>query len=78
MNNSERKKHFLQHKGNYNNNKEAYIDESKSTGRKVGFAAVIADIIKGGVLPEEASVHTAEITAIKIAMREIQRKEDMR
>ena len=29
-------------------------------------------------LPEEASIHTAEITVIKIAMREIQKREDMR
>ena len=37
-NNSKSKQHFSQHKGNYSNNKEAYTDRSKSTGRKVGFA----------------------------------------
>ena len=28
--------------------------------------------------PDEASIHTAEITAIKITMREIQKRKDMR
>ena len=37
-NDSKRKQHFLQHKENHNNNKEAYTDESKNTRRKVGFA----------------------------------------
>ena len=32
-NESEKKKHFLQHKGKNSANKEAYTDESKSTGR---------------------------------------------
>ena len=45
-------------------------DGSKSTGRKVGFVAVFADIIRRGALPEEASIYTAEMTTIKIAMRE--------
>ena len=68
-NGNERKQHFLQHKGNHSNNKEAYMDGSKSTRRKVGFAAVFMDITRIGALPEEASIHTAEITA----MREIQK-----
>ena len=42
--------------------------------RKVGFAAVFMDIIRRGTLPEEASIHIAEITAL----REIQKREDMR
>ena len=33
------------------NTKEAYTDGSKSTGRKVGFAAVIADIARRGTHP---------------------------
>ena len=33
------------HKRNRSNNKEAYTNRSKSIGRKVGFAAVFADII---------------------------------
>ena len=67
-NDSERKQHFLQHKENYSNNKEP---RSKSTGRKVGFPAVFADITRRRSLPEEASILTAEMTAIKIAMRKI-------
>ena len=73
-----KKQHFFQHKENYSNNKETYTDESKSTGRELGFAAVFADIIRRGALPEETSIYTAETTAIKIAMREIQKEEDMR
>ena len=34
-NDNERKQRFLQHKGNYSNNNEAYTDGTKSTGRKV-------------------------------------------
>ena len=67
---NERKQHFLQHKGKHNNNKEAYTDGSKRTGRNVGFAVVFADITRRGALPGEASTHTAEMTAIKIAMRD--------
>ena len=73
-----RKQHFLQHKGNHSNNKKAYTDRSMSTGRKVGFAAVFVDIARRGGLPKEASIHTAEMTAIKISMREIQKRKDMR
>ena len=69
-NDSESKQHFLQHKGNHSNNKETYTDTSKSTGRKVGFAAIFAGIIRRGALPEETFIHTAEMTI----MREIQKK----
>ena len=31
---------------NHSNNKKVYTDGSKSTERKVGFAAVLADIIR--------------------------------
>ena len=41
------------------------MDESKSTGRKVGYAAVFTDSTKRGALPEEATIHTAEMTAMK-------------
>ena len=68
-NDSERKQHFLKHKGKHSNNKEAYTKGSKSTRRKVGFAAVFMDIARKGVLPEEASIHTAKMTVI----REIQK-----
>ena len=56
------------------NNKEAYTDRSKNTGNKVNFAAVFTDIIRRGALPEEASIHTAEMTA----MIEKQKIEHMR
>ena len=67
-NDSGRKQHFLHHK-KHNNNKEVYRDGSKSTGRKLSFAAVFADINRRRILPEEASIHAAEMTA----MREIQK-----
>ena len=57
---------------------EAYTDRSKSIVRKEGFAEVFADITRKGTLPEEAFIHTAEMTAIKIAMIKIQKREDMR
>ena len=73
-NDSERKQHFLQHKEKHNNNKETYTNGSKSTGKKVDLAAVFADITRRGALPEETSIHTAEITTI----REIKKKKDNR
>ena len=70
-NNNERKQYSLQHKRKHSNNKEAYMDRLKSTGRKID---VFTDITKRGALPKEASMHTAEKTAIKIEMREIEKK----
>ena len=67
----EKKHHFLQHTEKPKNTKEAYTDESKSIGRKVGFAAVFTDITTRGVLPKEASIHPGKITAIKVALKEI-------
>ena len=75
---SKRKQHFLQHNENHDNNQEAYTDGSKSTGRKAGFAAIYVEITRKGAQPEKASIYTAEMTAIKIAMREIEKREDMR
>ena len=43
--------------------------------RKVGFPAVSENITRRGALPEDASIHTAEMSAIKIAQRET-KKED--
>ena len=71
-NGNKRKQHFLQHKENHSNNKKNYIDGSKSTGRKVGFSAVFQDFTTREALPDDA-----EMTAIKIAMREIQEREEM-
>ena len=64
-NDNERKQHFLQHKEKHKSNKEAFMDGSKSIGRKVGFAAVFMNTTRRGALPEEASIHTAEMTVIK-------------
>ena len=50
-NDSKRNQHFLKHKGNHSNFKEAYTGRSKSTGRKVGFAAVFANTEKGHYYP---------------------------
>ena len=61
-NESKRKQHFLQHKGKHGSSEESYIDGSKSTGRKVGYIAVFTDTTRTGALPEEASIHTAEMT----------------
>ena len=75
---SERKQHFLQNKEKHSNNKETYTDESKAMGKKVGFAVVYGNITRRGILPEEASIDTAEMTAIKKAVREIEKIEDKR
>ena len=76
-NERERKHNFLQHKGN-SNIKKPYTEGSKSTGRKIDYAAVFADIIRRGALPEETFIHTAEMTVIKIAMREIRKGKNMK
>ena len=36
--------------------------------KKVGFAAVFTDITKRGTLPKKTSIHTAKMTAKKIAL----------
>ena len=72
-NDSQRKHHFLQHKEKQNN-KVTYTDGSKYIGRKVCISVVFADITRTGAIPEEASIHTAEM----IAMRKIQKREDKR
>ena len=73
-----RKKYFQQHKERHKNAKEAYTDRSKSMGRKVGFAVVFTDITKRRTLPEEASIHTAKITAIKVTLKEKHKRENKR
>ena len=65
-------------KQKHGNNKEAYTVGSNDTEKKVGFAEVFADITRRRALPEETSIHTVEITAIKIAMRKIFKKENKR
>ena len=61
-NDNKKKQHFFQQKGNHSNNKEAYTERSKSTERKVGFASVFEDITRRGALPEDTSIHTAEMS----------------
>ena len=36
---------------------------------KVGFSAVFSDIIRRKALPNESSIHTAEITAMKTKLK---------
>ena len=50
---------------------EVYTDRLKNPGKKVGLATVFKDATRRGALPEEASIHTAEMTAIKVALKEI-------
>ena len=78
-NQSKRKQHFLYHKEKRGSSKEAYTDASKITGRKVVYTAVFTDTARKGALPEEVSIHTAEMTAInKTAMKETKEREDIR
>ena len=51
-------------------------DGTKKYGKKVGFAAVSTDISRRGDLPEEASIHTAEMTAINVVLKEVHKRED--
>ena len=62
------------YKERHKSTKEAYTDESKSMGRKLGFTVVFTVITRDGSLPEEASIHTAEMTAIKVALKAIHKK----
>ena len=41
---------------------------------KVGFAALFIDITRRGSIIEESSIHSAEMTAINIALKEIHKK----
>ena len=70
-----KRQHFLQHKTKHQKEKEVYTDGSKNPGKKVGLAAVFEDMTKRGALLEEASVHTAEMKAIKTALKETKKKE---
>ena len=54
------------------NTKGGYTDRSKSIGNKVGFAAAFTNITRRRTLPKDVSIHTAEMTAIKISLKEIQ------
>ena len=54
--------------------KHSSSKESKSTRRKVGYVAVFTYSTRRGALPEEASIHTTEMTAIN----EIKKSKDIR
>ena len=73
-----KKKHFLQDKEKHWNNKETYTNGSKSIGKKVDFVAVCTDTTRREALPEEVSIHTAKMTVIKFALKEIPKREDKR
>ena len=45
-----------------------------SEHRKEDFATVFTDITRRGMLPQEASIHTAEMRPIKIAFKEIHKR----
>ena len=62
----------------HGSSKEPYTDGSKSIESKVGYAAVYTDTARRGALPEEVSIHTAEMTTIKTVMKEIKKREDMK
>ena len=54
--------------------KEVYIEVSKSMRRKVGFVVVFTDITRREVLPEKNSIHTAKMSAIKVALKDIRKR----
>ena len=46
----------------------------KSIGKNLGFAALFTNIIRRDAMPEEAFIHTAKMTVIKITLKEIQKR----
>ena len=62
----------------HRNSKEAYTDRSKIKKKKVGFATVFTDIIRREVMFKEAFISTAKITAIKITLKMIRKRENKR
>ena len=71
-NESEKKQHFLQHKLKRGSSNEAYKEHRKKS--RVLYAAVFTVPTRRGALPEEASIYTTEMTAIK----GIKEREDIR
>ena len=65
---------FLQHKEKYENTKEAYTDRPKNIRRKVGFEVVFTNITRRRAVSEKASIHTAGMTVIKLALKEIHKR----
>ena len=66
----------MQYKEYHKNTKEAYTHGSNSMIKNVDFAAVFTYITRKGALPEEASIHTAKMTIIKVALKEIYKREE--
>ena len=66
----------MQHKKRHKNTKEAYTDGLKSIRKKVGFTAVLTDITREEALSEETTIHTPKMIAIKIALKEIHKREN--
>ena len=49
-----------------------------SIRRSIGFTTILIDFTRKGAPPEEAAIHTAELTVIKVALKEIHKREDKR
>ena len=47
-------------------------------GKKIGFAVVFNRYYQKEVLPQEASTYTAEMTTIKVSLKEIHKRENER
>ena len=75
-NDNEKNNTFCNIKEKHKNTKEAHTDGSKSMGSKIGFAPFFIDITRRGVQPEETSIYTAEMMAIKVELKKIYKRED--
>ena len=60
---------FFQQKEKPKNTKAACTDDSKTIGKKFGFTAAFADIIRKRALPKEFFIHTAKMSAIKVDLQ---------
>ena len=68
------KNNFLEHNSTHDNTSHVYTDGSKMAAN-VGFAAVFSDKTLRGKLPTQASIFTAELHAILVALREIRKRQ---
>ena len=59
-------------------NNTSYNKITKSKGNKSRLCSNFLDIIRKETLPDEASIHIIEMTAIKTALREIRKRENQR
>ena len=69
-----RKITHLQHNKKHKNNKEVYTDGSKSIERK--YILQQYSQILPRALPEEAPIDTVKMTAIKVALKEMPKREN--